>query len=215
MRVVRGYASNGFESGKTAASGDGCKVNLTPRPRTRRTRSATETWARAPAGYSCGGTNILLLRVRQLIFSNNIFFHADDAATGPVFLRWWTTSLVQRQEDGYEQRKQGHGLVRGAQDATGPVEISPRQDTNGNGTLGPVTSTSGWRRSAREKNDSAEVRAVHREPEGRRRRRKHSSGDRLPGWRPAPPNLISDLTTRGNARARSLSGPGAVDIPTL
>lgn len=131
-----GGRSAGFDVWGDGCKGDGCTVSLSPGLSSSDTYTTTEDVGMGASEIGEGGTTILC-PTQRVIFSEDLFFHATtgfdpDEGPAPVFLVSNITRLDMKAATNNGQKHVGwcFGLK-----GPGPWNF-PRQDTNGNGSVG-------------------------------------------------------------------------------
>ena len=127
--ATQGAASNPFDIWGDGCKGNGCQVNLTPGT-SEDTYTTSENVGMGASSLALGGTNIVC-PTQQLIFSTNLFFHATTG-NGPVFLVSHISEADRKGAPNNGNKVMGWCL---GLKTPGPWNF-PRQDTNGNGTIG-------------------------------------------------------------------------------
>lgn len=126
---TQGAPSDPFDIWGDGCKGNGCEVNLTPGT-SEDTYTTSENVGMGASSLALGGTNIFCA-TQQLIFSSNLFFHATTG-NGPVFLVSHISEADRKAAANNGNKVMGWCL---GLKTPGPWNF-PRQDTNGNGTIG-------------------------------------------------------------------------------
>ena len=190
-----GDPSTGFDIWEDGCSGTGCNVNL---------RSNLETYtAQGNFGLAASqlSANLVTCPTQRVIFSGKTFFHVTTGNESEVV--FLVTHITRADMKAAANNGQRHvGLVHRARVAW-PVGAQRRRVHAADDRREDVLRRDGAEVPQQE--DGAPVRAVHRQPVGRQRRRQLHPWVR-PRWGPAPPHLGKN----GRAEAKGAPDPDGV-----